>query len=436
VSKFSALKTSIRLLIVAEHASTRYGGEALIAFQYFRHLRQRNIDVHLLVHERTRAELCEAFPNDIERLHFVTDSFINIWCHKIEAYLPDQLALFMVRAVSQFDTQVRQRRAAKALVDQHRFNIIHQPIPVSPRQPSTIFGLSVPVIIGPMNGGMAYPPNYDLAGPFERTVVSVLRWMSVFWNTVVPGKRYAALLLVANKRTYEALPWNVKSKKILELVENGVDLDCFRVASVATRNQEVVIIYVGRLVGYKRVDLLLHACGKLIGKINFQLHIVGDGPLRGVLERQVNQLSLTSHVQFHGMIPQAAVAEKLRSSDIMAFPSMRECGGAVVLEAMASGIPVIATKWGGPADYLAENTGILIPPGQPEEFITEFATAILMMAKNPEARAKIGQAARLRAQALYNWHVKTDALLNLYENVVSTNMKNFQGSGRSLPWTL
>ena len=52
----------------------------------------------------------------------------------------------------------------------------------------------------------------------------------------------------------------------------------------------------------------------------------------------------------------------LRNSDIMVLPSMRECGGAVVLEAMASGVPVIAAKWGGPADYISEGTGILIPP--------------------------------------------------------------------------
>ena len=426
----NALKTSIKLLIVAEHASTRYGGEALIPFQYFRYLRQRNIDVHLLVHENTRAELCEAFPNDIERLHFVTDSIINIWCHKIGANLPDQLALFTVGAVSQFDTQVRQRRMAKALVDEHRFNVIHQPSPVSPRQPSMIFGLSAPVIIGPMNGGMHDPPNYYLTGCFERTILSVLKSTSMFWNAIIPGKRCAALLLAANKRTYEALPSNIKHKRVLELIDNGVDLDCFRVDASAIRREKISIIYVGRLVDFKRVDLLLDACGKLIGKIDFQLHIVGDGRLRRALEKQVNQLSLASHVQFHGWLPQAAVAEMLRSSDIMAFPSMRECGGAVVLEAMASGIPVIATKWGGPADYLTENTGILIPPGRPEEFITEFANAILIMAKNPDTRAKIGQAARHRAEALYDWRVKTDALLNLYEDVVSTNMKSFQENGR------
>ena len=106
------------------------------------------------------------------------------------------------------------------------------------------------------------------------------------------------------------------------------------------------IIYLGRLVDWKRVDLLIDACGKLIGKVNFQVHIVGDGPLRGTLERQVQQMSLADHVQFHGRLPQAAAAELLRSSDIMVLPSMRECGGAVVLEAMASAVPGHCDKMG------------------------------------------------------------------------------------------
>ena len=156
-------KSSIKPLIVAEHASAKFGGEALIPFQYFKYLRRLNIDVHLLVHERTRQELCDAFPNDVDRLHFVSDSRINIWCHKLGTFLPDRLALFTLGAMSHFDTQVRERRMARTLIREHRFNVVHEPIPVSPKQPSMMFGLGVPVIIGPMNGGMDYPPHYNLA---------------------------------------------------------------------------------------------------------------------------------------------------------------------------------------------------------------------------------------------------------------------------------
>jgi glycosyltransferase involved in cell wall biosynthesis len=412
----------MKLLIVAEHASATFGGEALIPYQYFKCLRELSVDVHLLVHERTRNELCSAFSNDVERLHFVTDSFLNIWCYKIGRLLPDRVALFTLGAVSHFDTQIRQRRVARSLVHAYDIDVVHEPIPVSPKLPSMMFGLSVPVIIGPMNGGMDYPPSYDLAGGFERAIISVLRWTSDFWNRILPGKRRAALILVANKRTRAALPSNIKDKKVQEFVENGVDLDRFRADPSETRHENVSIIYVGRLVDWKRVDLLLDACGKLIGKVNFQVQIVGDGPLRGALERQVRQMSLTGHIQFHGWLPQAQAAELLRNSDLMALTSMRECGGAVVLEAMASGVPVVATKWGGPADYITEETGILLPPRTPEEFVGELANAIFWMAKNPGARAQMGRAGRRRAQELYDWRVKAKSLLKIYEDAVSASV--------------
>jgi len=272
-----------------------------------------------------------------------------------------------------------------------------------------------------MNGGMDYPPHYDLAGRFERATISMLRWMSTFWNAIIPGKKLAALILVANKRTYDALPSNIKNKRVIELVENGVDLGRFGCDSRATRRESSDIIritYLGRLVDWKCVDLLLDACKKLIGRVTFRVRIVGDGPERGALQKKAQELSLNNQVRFHGWLPQTAAAALLQDSDVMVLPSMRECGGAAVLEAMASGIPVIATDWGGPADYITADTGILIPPSTPERFAEELADAIKWLAENPKARVEMGQAGRRRAQSFYDWHVKAKALLNIYNDVV------------------
>ena len=210
-----------KVLLVAEHASAMFGGEALIPFQYFKRLREIGVDVHLLVHERTRKELCEAFPHDLDRLHFVADSFVNIWCSRIGRLMPDRLAVFTLGAFSHLDTQVRQRRMARMLVRSHRFDLVHEPIPVSPKLPSLMFGLAAPVIIGPMNGGMDYPPNYNLATSIEGSIVSGLRWTAAFWNAILPGKKGAALLLVANRRTYEALPVRPKGNKSLSLLKTA-----------------------------------------------------------------------------------------------------------------------------------------------------------------------------------------------------------------------
>ena len=205
-------------------------------------------------------------------------------------------------------------------------------------------------------------------------------------------------------------------------MENGVDLDRFLVRTSETSRGKISIIFLGRLVDWKRVDLLLEACKRLIGNAEFRLHIVGDGPQRGSLEKQVRQMSLTDHIEFHGWLPQAAAAQLLRNSDIMVLPSMRECGGAVVLEAMASAVPVIATKWGGPADYVTEDTGILVPPATPNEFVSDLADAMLWMAKHPEARLRMGQAGRRRVQELYDWRVKAKTLLKIYEDVANANV--------------
>jgi glycosyltransferase involved in cell wall biosynthesis len=416
-----------KVLIVAENASASFGGEALIPLQYFMFLRKIGVDVHLLVHERTQKELLKLLPDEAGRLHFVYDSLVNIWVNKAGQLMPYFLATYTVAQISHFDTQIRQRRLARSLIRTHCFDIVHEPIPVSPKLPSIMFGLSVPVIIGPMNGGMDYPPNYNSSGIFERLMIFILRCTSPYWNIVLPGKLQAAVLLVANKRTYNALPFNLKKKQIIELVENGVDAELFRPAARSENLTKINVIYVGALIFWKRVDLLISACARLVGQVNFQLHVVGDGPERIGLENQVQQLRLTEQVRFHGVLSHSAAADLLRDSDIMAHPAMRECGGAVVLEAMASGIPVIAADWGGPADYIDANTGILIAPATPNIFVSRLADAILLLAKNQQLRREMGKAARLRVHELYDWRVKAKALVQIYKDVLTRNSGGIAG---------
>jgi len=89
---------------------------------------------------------------------------------------------------------------------------------------------------------------------------------------------------------------------------------------------------------------------------------------------------------------------------------------------MASGIPVIAADWGGPADYISPDTGILIPPTTPDQFVDELRKAMLSLANNPDMRANLGQAGRRRVAALYDWDVKAKRLLELYQSVVKDSI--------------
>src|SRR5207253_1469582 len=122
----------LRILIVCEHASAQFGGEAALPLHYFRVLRKRGADVWLLTHARTRAELMRLFPGD-ERILFVEDTRLHRAMWRLGSRLPAQVAYFTTGFVSRFATQLAQRRIARRLVRDERIDVVHQPMPVSPR---------------------------------------------------------------------------------------------------------------------------------------------------------------------------------------------------------------------------------------------------------------------------------------------------------------
>jgi glycosyltransferase involved in cell wall biosynthesis len=112
-----------------------------------------------------------------------------------------------------------------------------------------------------------------------------------------------------------------------------------------------------------------------------------------------------------------------------------ECGGAVVLEGMAVGLPVIATNWGGPADYLNESCGILVDPATRESFIEGLANAMIKLAKDPELRLSMGRAARLRVEREFDWQRKVDKTLEIYEEAVRRTKPRMDENVTIIPTT-
>ena len=410
----------MKILIVAEHASLKYGGEAALPLHYFRVLRQRGIETWLIVHERTREELETLFKSDRDRLYFVSDTIWHRLLWQCSQLLPRRIADFTFGLVLRSITQINQRYLARKIVRSQKIDVVHQPILVSPKEPSFMFDLGAPVVIGPMNGGMKYPPGLSRENSLVDWGVATGRLFANLFNTLIPGKRRATTILVANQRTKEALPTGIAGK-ILEVVENGVDLSVWQtdLAPVAkTTSQSVKFVFVGRLVHWKAVDLLLKAFKQLSAHMPVELEIIGDGDRRWNLEALAQELNLTS-VNFTGFLSQSECAQRLQSADVMVLPSLYECGGAVVLEAMTMGIPVIATNWGGPTDYLDESCGILVEPQPPDLFVLDLANAMLKLAKSPTLRQSMGKAGHQRILERFDWEVKVDTMLDLYQEAIA-----------------
>lgn len=429
----------MRVLIVAEHASLKFGGEAALPVHYYRILRRRRIPVWLVVHERTRSELESLFPFDRDRIVFVPDTKAHLFVWRLSRLLPDRISNFTMGFLLRYLTQIAQRREIRRLLREEAISVIHQPIPVSPKEPSLIYGMGVPVIIGPMNGGMHYPPGFlELQTRTERVALAAGRRLADLMNYLMPGKRVAAMLLVANERTRAALPRGVCSN-VGTLVENGVDLALWSAPHSAVKEAAsgaAHFVFMGRLVDWKAVDLLLLAFKRASIETAMTLSIIGSGAERINLERMARSLDILDErcdqlgkVCFLGWMTQADCAAQLAHCDALVLPSMAECGGAVVLEAMAMEVPVIATAWGGPVDYLDSSCGILVEPSSKDTFVEDFSLALIRLASHPQDRRAMGKAGRLKVTRDFDWETKVDHIIDYYRLCMAASSNRNLSSG-------
>jgi hypothetical protein len=409
-----------RVLIVAENASAKFGGEAFLPLHYFLLLRKRGVEAFLLSHSRVRQELHADFPDQRTHMCFIEDMRLQRALWTARTWLPKGVASVFTAPLIGMATQTVQRSMARQIVREQRIDIVHQPAPVSPKLPSALWNIGAPVVIGPMNGGMTFPAGFtDRQAAGEGRMVAVGRASASLMNCLVPGKRQAALLLVANQRTRAALPTSLRRVPVEMLVENGVDLGRFAEASVRPHPGVPRFAFIGRLVDWKAVDILLEALAAARRTAPIALEIFGDGPQRHTLQQQAARLGLADAATFHGFVPQSELPARLALCDALVLPSLFECGGAVVLEAMALGLPVVATAWGGPADYLDDTCGILIEPKSEQQLVHDLASALIRLGQDPALRECLGHAGRKKVEAEYDWDKKVDRILTIYDRVIA-----------------
>lgn len=413
-------KNSPKLLIVAQNASTRFGGEAFLPLKYFQILKKLNYPVKMIAHGRNKKELTVLLEPYKDDIYYVKDTIFHQKMWKLGRKSPKLVQDYIIGNILSITDELIQRKRIKELVKKGEVDVIHQPIPVSPRAPSAIFGFKVPVIIGPLNGGMSFPPGYnEYQGSTASFSIFLLRKASYLINILVPGKRLAKIILVANERTAASLP--MKPNNIKTLSENGVDSSIWKNRRLKSKSKkdEFHLTFIGRLIPLKGLNITLRALHLARHRgINVFLHVIGDGPERENIEEYAKRLGIFDFVRFYGFLSQEKCAGVINGFDALILNSLRECGGAVVLEAMSLGLPTIVSDWGGPADYVDANSGILVSPVPKNSFDSRLADAIEKLANNPKLCTKMGLAGIQKIEDEYDWDQKVLKLIGTYKDAV------------------
>jgi lipopolysaccharide/colanic/teichoic acid biosynthesis glycosyltransferase len=187
------------------------------------------------------------------------------------------------------------------------------------------------------------------------------------------------------------------------------------IAAVHARWKGPVVLFVGRLVPYKGVDVLLRA----MTNVPAALVIVGDGPLRAALAEQASTLGISDRVFFLGALPEDTLARWYQDCDVLALPSTTraEAFGLVQLEAMARGKPVVSTRLDSGVPWVNQDgiTGFTVNAGDPEAL----RQAIVKILETPELRERMGRAARARFLQCFTRGRMVEQTADLYERVMS-----------------
>lgn len=208
------------------------------------------------------------------------------------------------------------------------------------------------------------------------------------------------------------------------LLPNAVDVERFRPATPSERadaaealgsaRDKLVIGTVARLVHRKGIDILLHAFATVLRTHRAQLLVVGDGELGDDLRELTHELGLDCAVSWVGL--QADTSTWLRRMDVFALPSRLEGSPNAILEAMATGLPIVATRIGGIVDLLEDGrTGLLVPPGDAEAL----AMALGRILRDASFRACLGSRARTRAVRDFSLSGSIARLIDVYRDLQS-----------------
>jgi len=198
----------------------------------------------------------------------------------------------------------------------------------------------------------------------------------------------------------------------IQVIPNGVDLQRFSPAEVAKDSGELRMLTVGRLSVTKRLPLLLEMVELLRrqgGKA--RLTVVGGGALESELRQQLGQWNLRDAVTLMGRREASEMPEIYRQHDMFVSASMQEGMSNAMLEAMASGLPIVTTRCEGVDELIGEN-GLVVKDPRPEAL----AATVRRLADDPALRQAMSVAARKKAES-FGWDKVADAYLQLYVKV-------------------
>jgi glycogen synthase len=418
----------LRILLIAEACNPKWTSVPLVAYSLAKALAERDdLAVTLVSHVRNRGSLESDPIAKLVNLQLIDNEFIarpiflaGEWLRGDSRLSWTTSTAFAWPAYIVFERMVHHRFAGDLRA--HSFDLIHRISPLSPTFGSPLASMAkIPMLIGPLNGGLPWPPDYPDLRKQEREwlvrVRGMYRWLPYYRSTY----KHVHGVIAGSRHTATEIPQSFTGRRYY-MPENGFDPERIPLSEGWTPpepGKKFRFVTVGRLVPYKGFDLILQAMAQspdLRGEA--ELIIIGDGPYRARLEAQASELGLSSIVTFVGWTEHSKVQEQLRGAQVFAFPSLREFGGGVVVEAMACGLPPIVVDYGGPSEIASEDCGIRLPMAPRKELVNRLSEAMTTLLHDPQRCQRMSAAGIERVREHFAWPKKAALIVAIYRDML------------------
>jgi glycosyltransferase involved in cell wall biosynthesis len=417
----------LKVLLIVEQCNPEWASVPLEGYNYFRGINNL-VDATLVTHIRNKPAL-EKHP-EYEGIFYLEERKLSKQYYKIVEKLTakGRVNWPLYNALSypiyeEFNQQVYQKFQGKILNGD--YDIVHAITPIMPRYPFKVVTVcqQTPFILGPVNGGIPFPPGFQETARQEFAQFNFLRAVG---RALIPGYvetyKKADKVLAGSTYTLNLLKklFAIPDKRIELFYENGIAQEfLMSVKPTKEKGSHINLLFVGRLVPYKCADVVIESIAKLDQAVQSKIRftIVGDGSEINNLENRVKELNLTEIVSFAGWVNQSDTLDYYRKADIFCFPSIREFGGAVVIEAMACGLPCIVANNGGIGEYVNEETGFKIEPISREYLTQELTSKIKILVEDDKLRESMSAKAIERAKE-FEWENKARKIVEIYEKML------------------
>ena len=409
-----------RILLSAYQCAPGAGSVSQIGWEWYSRL-SKTMHVTLATHVRNRKALEAAgapLPNT-EIVYIDTEWLAGpLYSAAKRLFGSSEHAVFLISSFDYFvyDAALT-RRARKMMRAGSAWDIVHAVTPVSPSSFTWLPVLGLPVVRGPFNGGLRTPAQFPELMKADSAWVYSLRDLTRPLRLLL-GRRFAGnVVLAANDATRESLTARERAvaRPMMEIAVDPQQFTWTPWPAAPTSENPLKLVFVGRLIPAKALSLLFNAISEIKDSHPVELTVIGDGPMRTEWERQALVLGCT--VQFVGAQPAAVVARAIEQSHVLCLPSVRESGGAVLMEAMSSGRPVLGLDAGGPGVIITHETGQKVSAAGTRSAIDGLKEALEDVFANPEAWSQRGLNGRLAAENLHSWDARVRQISAVYDEL-------------------